>query len=59
MRANLALLGIESHIQRVTIDDDVFHRVRVGPLDDLGELNRVRAQLRAARVDSLLIKVPD
>ena len=34
-RRSLALLGIESHVQRVTIDDDVFHRVRIGPIDDL------------------------
>src|SRR5690606_6709904 len=26
MQASLALLGIESRIQKVTIDDDVFHR---------------------------------
>jgi cell division protein FtsN len=59
MRANLALLGIESRIQRVTIDEDVFHRVRIGPIDELAELNRIRARLRGARVDSLLMKVPD
>jgi cell division protein FtsN len=59
MRANLALLGIESRIQRVTIDADVFHRVRIGPIEDVRELNRVRARLREARVESLLMKVPD
>src|SRR5215510_13456386 len=31
MKANLALLGFESHVQRVTLDDDVFNRVRIGP----------------------------
>ncbi len=59
LQANLALLGIESRIQRVTIDDDVFHRVRVGPISDLTELNRVRARLRQARIEHLLVKVPD
>jgi cell division protein FtsN len=58
-RANLALLGIESRIQRVTIDEDVFHRVRIGPIDELAELNRIRARLRSARVESLLMKVPN
>jgi cell division protein FtsN len=59
LQASLALLGIESRIQRVTIDDDVFHRVRVGPISDLDELNRVRARLRQARIDHVLIKVPN
>jgi len=58
LKANLALLGIESRIQRVTIDDDVFHRVRVGPISDLDKLNRVRRQLRDAHVDTMLMKIP-
>ncbi|HLF12937.1 MAG TPA: SPOR domain-containing protein [Gammaproteobacteria bacterium] len=58
LQASLALLGVESRIQRVTVDDDVFHRVRVGPISDLGELNRIRRQLREARIEPLLIKVP-
>ena len=52
------MLGIESRIQRVTIDDDVFHRVRIGPISDLGQLNRIRRQLRDAQVDTLLMKIP-
>lgn len=57
MQASLALLGIESRIQRVTIDDDVYHRVRVGPISDLDQLNRLRAQLRGAGVEALTMKV--
>jgi cell division protein FtsN len=58
-QASLALLGIEARIQRVTIDDDVFHRVRIGPIDELAEVNRIRRQLRDAQIDSLLMKVPE
>jgi cell division protein FtsN len=58
LKARIALLGIESRIQRVTIDDDVFHRVRIGPISDLDRLNRIRRQLRDAQVDTLLMKVP-
>jgi cell division protein FtsN len=58
LKANLALLGIESRIQRVTIDDDVFHRVRIGPISDLAHLNRIRRQLRDQHVDTLLMKIP-
>lgn len=59
MQASLALLGIESRIQKVTIDDDVFHRVRVGPIGDLEELDRVRVQLRGAGVEPLMMKVSE
>jgi cell division protein FtsN len=58
LRANLALLGIESRVQRVTIDDDVYHRVRIGPISDLEKLNRIRRQLRDAHVNAMLMKVP-
>ena len=54
-QANLALLGVESRIQRVTIDDKVFHRVRVGPMTNLGELNRIRQQLRDAHIGPTLL----
>jgi cell division protein FtsN len=57
-QASLALLGVESRIQRVTIDDDVYHRVRIGPISNLDTLNRVRRQLHDAGIDSLLMKVP-
>ena len=57
-QASLALLGIESRVQRVTIDDDVYHRVRVGPINDLEELNRARSRLRDARIETLLIRLP-
>lgn len=58
MRASLALLGIESRLQRVAIDDQVFHRVRVGPMSDLREINRIRNRLRDERIDSLLMRAP-
>jgi cell division protein FtsN len=59
VRAQLALQGIESKIQRVSIDNDTWHRVRIGPLSDLAELNRTRAKLRQADVEALVIRVGD
>jgi len=56
-RAELALLGIESRIQHVSIDDKSYHRVRIGPMNDLDELNLVRAQLRQAEIDVLRIRL--
>ena len=59
MRATLALLGMESRLQRVSIDDDAYHRVRIGPTSDLNELNRYRRQLWDAEIEVMLIKVPN
>jgi cell division protein FtsN len=59
MQATLALLGIESRIQRVAIDDDLYHRVRIGPTGDLAELNTIRRRLWDAQIEALLIKVPN
>jgi cell division protein FtsN len=59
VRAQLALQGIESKVQRVSVDNDTWHRVRVGPITDLAELNRVRDRLREADMDLLVIRVGD
>jgi cell division protein FtsN len=58
-RAQLALQGIESTIQRVTIDDKTYHRVRIGPIEDLEQLNVVRSRLREAGIDVLRIRLGD
>ena len=58
-RAELALHGIESRIQRVTIDDKTYHRVRIGPTDDLQKLNVLRSRLRQAKIDVLRIRIGD
>jgi cell division protein FtsN len=59
LQASLALLGFESHVQRVTIEDDVFNRVRIGPISDLEAAKRTQRRLRDAGIDTLLMKVPN
>jgi hypothetical protein len=57
-QAMLALQGIESRIQVVTIDSDApWHRVRIGPVDDLRELDRLRERLRGADIEFLVLRV--
>jgi len=58
-RAELALHGIESNIQRVKVNDRNYHRVYVGPTDDLDELNMLRSRLRAAKIDVFRIRLSD
>ena len=58
-RAELALHGIESHIQRTKVNDRNYHRVYIGPTEDLDELNMLRSRLRAAKIDVLRIRLSD
>jgi cell division protein FtsN len=39
------------------VDNDTWHRVRIGPISDLAELNRTRSRLRLADIEALVIKV--
>jgi len=58
MKARLALQGIPSRIQRVAIDDRTYHRVRIGPVSDMDELDDLRRRLREAKIEVLMIRVP-
>jgi cell division protein FtsN len=59
VRAKLALQGVESKVQKVSVDNDTWHRIRIGPISNLDELNRLRSTLRKADVDVLVIRVGD
>ena len=58
-RAELALHGIESRVQRAKVNNRDYFRVYVGPIDDLNELNVTRSRLRAARIDVMRIRLGD
>lgn len=57
VKARLALLGVSSQIQKVSVDERTFHRVRIGPVENLTELNRLRDRLRQNQIDFLVIQV--
>ena len=59
IRAQLALQGIESKVQKVSVDADTWHRIRIGPISNLDELNRMRQKLRKADLDVIVIRVGD
>lgn len=58
LKAQLALLGVESTIETVTINNrDTWHRVRVGPTQDLRELNKIRTRLLNNNITPILLRV--
>ncbi|WP_455199560.1 SPOR domain-containing protein [Kaarinaea lacus] len=58
LRAQLALLSLESHTQRVTIDGkQTWHRVRVGPFTSAREMGKVRVRLQDQSMNPIVLKV--
>ncbi len=57
VRALIALQGVESKIQKVTIDNDTWHRVRIGPITNPQKLEETRSKLRQAQIEALVIRV--
>lgn len=56
-RARLALLGIESKVQTVTIDNkDTWHRVQIGPIIGRDKVDALQTQLKQNSIDSLLMR---
>ena len=52
MQAQLALLGISSKIQRASVDDETWYRVRIGPIETVEDLRVIRAKLREAEISA-------
>jgi cell division protein FtsN len=59
LQAKLLRLGVQSAVQRIAIESEVLHRVRIGPVSNLNDLNRTRAALQRAEIDAVVIRVGD
>ena len=58
LRAQLALVGLESDVQTVTIDrNQTWHRVRIGPFSNLDRLDQARKRLAENNIQALVIRV--
>lgn len=59
-KANLALLGVESRVEKVTIDDgQTWYRVRIGPEKDPQRVQAILAQLEENEITALVMRVPE
>lgn len=52
MRASITILGMRARIQSVDVRDQRFHRVIIGPLDNLAVLNDYRGRLTREGIDT-------
>lgn len=58
MQAQLALVGITAKIQRASVDDETWYRVRIGPIATVEELRVVQSKLLEAEISATAV-TPD
>jgi len=57
-KAQLALIGVEARIEKVTIDNkDTYYRVRIGPVNSLQRAQATLAQLESNGINGLLVRL--
>ena len=59
LKAELALSGIVAHIKEVEVNGKARHRVLIGPLSDLGNVNRTLSQLISLEFTPITMQVSD
>ena len=57
LKAQLALMGVETNIEIVKVNAINWHRVRVGPSKNIDQLQTTQKRLRTKNMDSILLKV--
>lgn len=57
VKAELAMLGLEASAQKLIINKNTVHRVRVGPFSDFNSLNKARALLQQRGIQSTPVMI--
>lgn len=57
LKARLALLGVIASIQKVQVNDGDWHRVRIGPIHDPNELDRLKSELSVQGIQTFAVKM--
>ena len=52
LQARLAQYGVDAKIQRFSLEDETWYRVRIGPIATVEELDTVRAKLAEAEIEA-------
>jgi len=51
LQARLGLLGIESHVERAIVRNEIWQRLIIGPLSDRDEISSILRKLREQRIE--------
>ena len=58
-RASILILGLNTHIQKVTHGGKTWHRVMLGPFDSLKKLEIARRRMRDNQIDTIVLKLKE
>ncbi len=53
-RAQLALMGFESHIEKVRISNTVWHRIKLGPFSRPSAVSTIQSRLKQEGIDVII-----
>ena len=56
LRAQVTLLGLSARVQTVTVDDNTWHRVRVGPFDSARAADDARRRLQDNGFEAMVLR---
>jgi len=56
LKAKLALNGLTANIQSVKINSNTWHRVRIGPINNISKLSETRRRLKENGIHSIVVK---
>lgn len=56
MKARIALMGSSASIQMVTVNNQTWHRVRIGPFNGARKADEMRRMLSDNQIDTLVMK---
>ncbi len=54
LRAKLALMGIESKIEKAKVGDKVWYRVKMGPYTQMASIDALKTRLKKSGIDTIL-----
>lgn len=57
LRAKLALMGIESKVEKAKVGNVVWNRVKLGPYSQMASVSAIRTRLRENGIDVIVIEV--
>ena len=57
LRAKLALMGIESKVERAKVGNVILNRVKIGPYTQMASVSTIRGRLRENGIDVIVMEV--
>lgn len=56
LKAQLALMGIESKIEKATVGNAIWNRIKIGPFTKMASVNDIRSRLRKNKIDVVVME---